>query len=452
MTYIWNKKTVGAGMDISITGKHLGKLSLFILIFIFVSLAIILIITTVCSASPVEKVYYKTGDDSYFGPSLANWYFQGFTVNVASFHLTNVSLLMYRISSPWLCNVSIRLADTSTHVPKGSDLCFGQYNVSGIATASPYTWVNFDLDPKIKLSNGTEYCIIVRCTHIGADRLRWRADTSTGYSGGLSGTSADSGVTWGLTSTTNDGMFRCWGWLVNISINATSPYNGEDYPYMFPGYVSWYGVFDVNSSLYQSDDFTTQINLGFEDKIFLPSFYYTKGIRVFAMNIFSPLGYWDGSLETGETYTFWFNYSVPGYSIWDNDSITFDFNDVSFAPLPLGPSGWDLISLPKLGNISKTSVFIINATNNYTWNDAVTNGVIMNTLYGWKSGHYTVNTSFNEYDGYWIYFYKSGYHAWINASSGSSGYTENDLTYGIMFSSLLSMVFLGSFIKRKKNH
>jgi hypothetical protein len=117
----------------------------------------------------------------------------------------------------------------------------------------------------------------------------------------------------------------------------------------------------------------------------------------------------------------WYMLFVRGY---DNDSFNFSgYQTICYPvqlPLPLGggtSAGWNLVSLPKNEVVAKTLVRFVNDTHNYTWNEAVTNNVVLNFLYGWFDGHYTLNDTFLGYKGYWIYFYNTGYDLWINVTA-----------------------------------
>lgn len=204
----------------------------------------------------------------------------------------------------------------------------------------------------------------------------------------------------------------------SLSINATSPYDGENYAYQFPGWMGQHNVWYLNATLWASNALVTQARFWFAGVYVGMTTYYFSGVWYCERNIFA---YYTGLLENGHSYTFWVNYSYSAYpNIYDNDSITFIFNDLSIFPLPLGMgSNWNLVSLPKDSVIPLTSIYIRNATNNYTWNQAVANGIVMDDIFGWYNNGYTINTTMENYRGYWMYFYYVDYEIWINTSSVS---------------------------------
>jgi hypothetical protein len=148
---------------------------------------------------------------------------------------------------------------------------------------------------------------------------------------------------------------------------------------------------------------------------------------------------WNTTAHTGYsliTFDFpqgagWYNLSVKGF---DNDSYNFSgYQIICYPmqlPLPLGggvSEEWNLVSLPKDEEIAKTLVRFVNDTHNYTWNEAVTNNVVLNFFYGWFDGHYTLNDTFLGYKGYWIYLYKDDYSIWVNTTGNTTSFNYSSL-------------------------
>lgn len=203
-----------------------------------------------------------------------------------------------------------------------------------------------------------------------------------------------------------------------ISINSTSPYDGENYAYKFPGWLGQHTIWNLSATVYQNGYFYSNVIFCFENIRIDGCSYDSPGIHICEKNIFFL---YDGLLEDGHEYTFTVNYSIIGSSIYINNSYSFIFNDVSIFPRPLGMgSNWNLVSLPKNSIIPLTSIYIRNATNNYTWNQAVTNGIVMDDIFGWYNNGYTINTTMENYSGYWMYFYNIDYEIWINTSNVSA--------------------------------
>lgn len=383
------------------------------IIFFGIILISMLVLSNIANAHQTKKVFWDTGDDTQTGiTSIANWYAQQFTPTQA-FHLTNLSLLMYRANSPWLCNVSIRLSD-GLNKPTGSDLCFSQVNVSTISIGSPYTWVNFDFTNPIVVSNNVKYFIVVRCTHTTAlNKLNWRVDTSSGYGNGVSVSSINYGSTWGVYSAFNDYMFRVYGRTVNMTISDMNPTNLEDFPYYNLG-IGAYSFYNLSFIHNQSSDFTIVPHMYFENDLIFDDGELFIENGTCENNLLNWLHGWNGELINGNSYTWTINLSATGFNRWLNTTVEFTFLDMSMLPMPMGVgSNWNIVSMPRNETIQKSSIRIRNDTYNYSWSDAVTNGIIIDTVFGWFENGYVINTSFEQYKGYWIWFYDTSYELFV---------------------------------------
>lgn len=76
--------------------------------------------------------------------------------------------------------------------------------------------------------------------------------------------------------------------------------------------------------------------------------------------------------------------------------------------------GWSMMSNPSDFVVPISECYVRNATNNYTWANAVTNGILVNWVYIWDEvgKYYTFTNNFNGSLGHWLYWYESGYEIW----------------------------------------
>jgi hypothetical protein len=70
-------------------------------------------------------------------------------------------------------------------------------------------------------------------------------------------------------------------------------------------------------------------------------------------------------------------------------------------------SNWNLISLPFNESKAKTSIQVKNNSIEYSWSEAVSHGIILNTFYYWNTttSSYGISTSLKPGTGYWVYTY-----------------------------------------------
>ena len=70
---------------------------------------------------------------------------------------------------------------------------------------------------------------------------------------------------------------------------------------------------------------------------------------------------------------------------------------------------WNIMGTPYNNTIPKTSVNITNNTIDYTWQEAVNEGIILGFIYGWDSTNqmYELCEEFTPGGGYWMYSYYS---------------------------------------------
>jgi len=64
---------------------------------------------------------------------------------------------------------------------------------------------------------------------------------------------------------------------------------------------------------------------------------------------------------------------------------------------------WNIVSMPE--TISKYNVTIEYNGIIYSWNDSVSEGLILTFLYGYEDGRFYLYDTFQKYKGYWLYTY-----------------------------------------------
>lgn len=127
-----------------------------------------------------------------------------------------------------------------------------------------------------------------------------------------------------------------------------------------------------------------------------------------------------------------FNNNPPALSV--TNYIKFNVTDIWVYYIPTGgfPSQadyWDLVSIPCDEVIHKNNMYVRNDTNNYTWAQAVSNGIIKDYIYNYSKANqeYQETSYFNGSLGHWLYFYYDDYELWNssfepNIFSGSTWY------------------------------
>ena len=68
---------------------------------------------------------------------------------------------------------------------------------------------------------------------------------------------------------------------------------------------------------------------------------------------------------------------------------------------------WNLIGLPTEGALGKDNLTVYCDETNYTWQEAITNLIILDTIYGWdvSAQNYFISDTFDPGQGYWMYAY-----------------------------------------------
>lgn len=161
-------------------------------------------------------------------------------------------------------------------------------------------------------------------------------------------------------------------------------------------------------------------------------------------------------LEWITTYTVWVNATDDDVN-WTREIFYFTTCNTTVQPLdPIGDGEWRLVSIPFNGTVLHVDCNIVNDTNNYTWTQAVDNGIIVNWVYNWSRPlqQWTFDDCFLPYYGYWMYFHETDYElVYFNVSvvSNATEIDENDwlfiagleleeTTIGILF--LIVLMFL----------
>jgi len=132
---------------------------------------------------------------------------------------------------------------------------------------------------------------------------------------------------------------------------------------------------------------------------------------------------WDEAVSEGVVLNFLYNFNrtshsyefsdtiEPGYGYWlwsnyDCELIIYS-NKVGTGHITDLESDWNIMGLPYNDTISKTSIYVTNNIIDYTWNEAVSEGIILNFVYGWNNTNqlYEFSDNFEPGHGYWMYAY-----------------------------------------------
>jgi len=153
---------------------------------------------------------FETFDGTGFTAYGAIWRAQTFTTTSA-YTITDVALYGWKYGTPGNITVSIKGVDADSK-PTGDDLCTVTVDPSVVSTLPTIGWYTFTFVAPHVLSDATEYAIVVR-TATGSTSNYYCpfGYGSSGYAGGGSAISTNSGASWGNISTTNDMDFRIYG-------------------------------------------------------------------------------------------------------------------------------------------------------------------------------------------------------------------------------------------------
>lgn len=156
------------------------------------------------------KESFETYDGTGFTVNGTTWRMQSFTTTSA-YAISDVALYGWKYGSPGDVTFSIRAVDGAGK-PTGGDLATATLADSEFSALPALTWVTFTFVSPYSLSDSTQYAIVVRAPNgDGSNYYAPFGYSSSGYAGGGSALSSDSGSSWGAVSGTNDMNFRVYG-------------------------------------------------------------------------------------------------------------------------------------------------------------------------------------------------------------------------------------------------
>jgi hypothetical protein len=103
----------------------------------------------------------------------------------------------------------------------------------------------------------------------------------------------------------------------------------------------------------------------------------------------------------------------PGYGYWTwayfNCDLLIKNDSVGTGHITDLKDGWNIMSLPYNTTIAKTNTMITHDSNDYTWEAAVSNNIILGIVYGWNNTDqiYELCDDFNPGRGYWMFAYQN---------------------------------------------
>ncbi|MBE3137249.1 MAG: hypothetical protein IMZ43_07675, partial [Thermoplasmata archaeon] len=144
-------------------------------------------------------------------------------------------------------------------------------------------------------------------------------------------------------------------------------------------------------------------------------------VNTVKVNITGPVGFTpintSMTLESGNNYYYNQSYSIVGtynYNIWTKDtsnngikSSLYQFEIFAELQITTLKTGWNFVSLPFNLTIPKTNLFIISGGTRYTWSHAVTDNIILTSIYNWTRSkqNYNITNTLYPGEGYWMYAY-----------------------------------------------
>ena len=123
------------------------------------------------------------------------------------------------------------------------------------------------------------------------------------------------------------------------------------------------------------------------------------------------------TIESGNNYIYNRTYSIVGiynYQSGRKTQVTMVSYPASyqfeiFAELQITAlkTGWNFFSLPFNLTTPKTNLFVMSGSNRYTWGQAVTSGIVMNSIYNWTRAkqEYNITNTLIPGEGFWMYAY-----------------------------------------------
>jgi hypothetical protein len=105
------------------------------------------------------------------------------------------------------------------------------------------------------------------------------------------------------------------------------------------------------------------------------------------------------------------------YYIWANDTVGNSVNSevyqfeiiTSNNKITNMTNNWNFVSLPFNQSLEKTDLIVRHNISEYTWQEAVDYGIILNFIYGWDRSNqsYLITELLKSGFGYWLYSYKN---------------------------------------------
>jgi VCBS repeat-containing protein len=110
---------------------------------------------------------------------------------------------------------------------------------------------------------------------------------------------------------------------------------------------------------------------------------------------------------------------MPDLDFFGNDTFTYKAYDgelysniatVTITVLQLNrisiKDGWNLFSIPVGEDMDKTKIIVKYLSDDYTWDDAIDEGIILGFTYGWKLGMYSNENILVPGEGYWMWAFE----------------------------------------------
>ncbi len=183
--------------------------------------------------------------------------------------------------------------------------------------------------------------------------------------------------------------------------NIPGYYDVDNYPLMHP-----FGLITELPYGWSFISLPTNISISFSDIIVLHDDNFLTFQEAVDEGIISPfLFMWDRVLQR---YDFT-NEIIPGYGYWmytfeDCSLWTFNYERNFDDYISTLESGWNVVGTEFDYPISEDDALV----NNYTWTQAVTNGLVSDYIFGWDriSQSYTFSSTFEPGEAYWIYAFE----------------------------------------------
>ncbi len=165
--------------------------------------------------------FYNTGQTTSVGVYSSFWRSQEFLAG-SSYTLTSVKLFLFRSNSPGTITVSIRATDVDGK-PTGGDIdsVTGTTDGDTLTGDSGGEWREIALSAGISITSGVQYAIVIRATSgNSSNKVNWKQDGSPPYyADGKSGSSSNSGSSWGAFDQSY--MFETWSSANYVDASGT---------------------------------------------------------------------------------------------------------------------------------------------------------------------------------------------------------------------------------------